>query len=145
MDCMEYRKSASRVLDGEADAAEERELMLHLEGCGSCRLFHESLQAVSAMHRELVETTPPPGILDAVLATTRRPERISGWWKIGISAAAAVVILLGVRIGDYISSSYGDASSPDQAEVFEMDYLEAFPPGSLGERLMVTMEGDVDV
>ncbi|MBU8923246.1 MAG: zf-HC2 domain-containing protein [Bacteroidales bacterium] len=145
MDCMEYRKSASRVLDGEADAAEEKQLMLHLDGCEDCRLFHESLQVVSAMHRELVETTPPSGILEIVLETTRGRDRIPGWWKIGISAAAAVVILLGVRIGDYISSSYSDASSPDQAEVFEMDYLEAFPPGSLGERLMITMEGDADV
>ena len=61
------------------------------------------------------------------------------------AAAAAVAILLGVRIGDFISTSYSDASSPDQADVFEMDYLEASPPGSLGERLMITMEGDDNV
>ncbi len=145
MDCMEYRKSASRVLDGEADAAQEKELFLHLDKCESCRLFYESLQAVSAMHRGIVEATPPSGMLDSVFAATTRRDIIPGWWKVGISAAAAVVILLGVRIGDYISSSYDDASSPDQAEVLEMDYLEAFPPGSLGERLMVTMEGDADV
>jgi anti-sigma factor RsiW len=145
MDCVEYRKTVSRVFDGEADAAEEKRLMLHLDRCESCRLFHESLQAGIAMHRELVESSPPASILDTVLAATSRQDRIPVWWKIGISAAAAVVILIGVRIGDYISSSYSDNSSPVQAEVFEMDYLEAFPPGSLGERLMVTMEGDSDV
>ena len=57
------------------------------------------------------------------------------WGKAAIAAAAVVVIGLGIWTGDFITSKYTDTNSVQQAELFEMEYLEPYPPGSLGETL----------
>ncbi len=155
MDCRDFRKLVSRMIDAEATRSEEEKLMLHLGSCRECREFHESLAAITGLHRGLARTEPSAGLLEKILALAGRVEgmpgqadlesRHSAWWKAGIAAAAAAVILLGVKAGGYVMADFGAAPSVQQAEVTEMDYLGAFPPGSLGETLLLPEEGGDDV
>ncbi|HSG27595.1 MAG TPA: hypothetical protein VLA34_03870, partial [Candidatus Krumholzibacterium sp.] len=100
---------------------------------------------ISALHAGMEQAEPPAGLLDEVLSRTCGNVRIPAWWKVGIAAAAAVVILLGIWTGAYLTSGYDRTASVQQAELFEMDYLGPYPPGSLGETLDRSLEGDADV
>ena len=145
MDCRDFRKLASKMYDGEGDDAEETELARHLAGCESCRTFHEALEDITVLHGKMEQAEPPAGLVDSVLSRTGRNGLMPAWWKAAVGVAAVAVIVLGIWTGDYITSKYSGAPSVQQAELFEMEYLGPHPPGSLGETLDRSLEGEADV
>lgn len=145
MNCRDFRKLVSKRMDGEATRPEEEALRLHLESCAECREFGESLAAIAALHRGLAELEPRAGLLETIHGPKNLAEHLSIWWKTGIAAAAAAVVLLGIMTGAYVMAGFRAAPSARQAEVSELDYLGAYPPGSLGEALMRPEEGEDDV
>ncbi|MCU0640000.1 MAG: zf-HC2 domain-containing protein [Candidatus Krumholzibacteria bacterium] len=145
MNCRDFRKLVSKRMDGEATRPEEETLRLHLESCADCRAFSESLAAIAGLHRGLAELEPRAGLLETIPGPKRFAEHLSIWWKTGIAAAAAAVVLLGIMTGGYVAAGFSAGTSADQAEVSELDYLGAYPPGSLGEALMSPAEGEDDV
>jgi len=145
MNCRDFRKLVSKRMDGEATRPEEEALRLHLESCADCREFSESLAAIAVLHRGLAELEPRADLLEMMPEPNRFAEHLSIWWKTGIAAAAAAVVLLGIMTGGYVMAGFSAGTSVQQAEVSELDYLGAYPPGSLGEALMSPAEGEDDV
>ncbi len=147
MDCSNYRTMISRELDGEIEREEREALDRHVETCPDCREFRAALIETFTIHRQLGEVEPPATILPAVLAEVERPERVGwfrGWLRVAVPAAAALVMLLGFQIGDLLTETLASGDMNEQAEVLELDYLDEYPPGSLGDALALAVEGGED-
>jgi anti-sigma-K factor RskA len=96
---------------GELSIEEERELESHLEECPECQ--HELDQARQShdLLRQLATYEPPTELEERMLAQVRgeMPARSSGGWRLWVSAAAlVVVVVLGVGI---LRSILGDSST----------------------------------
>lgn len=80
---------------------EARAFEAHLQGCEACREEVTRLQEVTAQLATGVATVePPPWLREQVLAAVRPrhaavPPR---WWQLGLAAAAAVILLLGLGL-----------------------------------------------
>jgi predicted anti-sigma-YlaC factor YlaD len=141
MGCNEFRMMISKGFDGEIEDSERQALERHLYACEDCRLFKESLIQILLIHRELVEVQPPHSLLSAVIAAVEKPRsKVQGWINIAVPVAAALIMLLGYLAGDFLAESFVPAGVEDQAELLELDYLEEYPPGSMGDVLMAAME-----
>jgi anti-sigma-K factor RskA len=86
---------------GELSIEEERELESHLEECPECQ--HELDQARQShdLLRQLATYEPPTELEERMLAQVRgeMPARSSGGWRLWVSAAAlVVVVVLGIGI-----------------------------------------------
>ena len=95
-DCERMELLISALLDGEAEAGEQREALDHLLACPACRRFYQEASALQG-HLDLL----PPGALPA--APPRRWQVASGG-RAWLQAAALVGMLalglgLGVRWG----------------------------------------------
>jgi hypothetical protein len=65
-------------------------------------------------------------------------------WNVLVpAAAAALVILLGIMAGSYISFTMIDGDGRQTAEVPGFEYLEAYPPDSFGEVIQVATVEEV--
>jgi anti-sigma-K factor RskA len=86
---------------GELSVEEERELELHLEECPECRHELDRVRQTHALLRQLATYEPPTELEDRMLAQVRgeMPARSSGGWRLWVSAAAlVVVVVLGIGI-----------------------------------------------
>jgi len=137
----------SRELDGALDGAGREKLDAHLASCGGCRRFKElSLAGVSA-HRSVRDVEPPPSLLPSILAAVEaapRRRRMSGWLRIAVPAAAAAAAVVGVWMGGLMRETYLPAGAGSQTDVLELTYLDEYPPGSMGDILMVSDGGGGD-
>jgi anti-sigma-K factor RskA len=86
---------------GELSVEEELELERHLEECPECRHELDRVQRTHDLLRQLASYGPPPELEERMLARVRgeTPARSSGGWRLWISAAAlVVVVVLGIGI-----------------------------------------------
>lgn len=147
MECSDLRKLISEELDGEIREGDRDLLGRHLDSCEGCREFRESLLEMSALHREMVEVEAPSTILSAVMAATeeQEAEETRKWWfRIPVPAAAVLVMLLGIGIGVFLTEAFTPAAVNGQADVLELEYLDEYPPESVGEVLLSVAEGGGD-
>lgn len=91
-DCQRMEVLVSALLDGEAEAGEQREALDHLLACADCRRFYQEASALQAQLDLL-----PPGELPA--AAPRRRYRL-GDGRAWLQAAALIGMLaLGLGLG----------------------------------------------
>jgi anti-sigma-K factor RskA len=86
---------------GELTVEEERELERHLEECPECQHELDRARQTHNRLRQLATYEPPTELEDQVLAQVRgeMPARSRGGWRLWVSAAAlVVVVLLGIGI-----------------------------------------------
>jgi anti-sigma factor RsiW len=146
MDCDGFRRMISRRLDGELGDAELERLERHLEVCDACRRCLESFGETVSVHERLIEMPPPPSIVPAVMAAIEEPEPawwVRGWLKVAVPAAA-LIILLGVQVGGFLTDTFSPSQQGEEVAVIGLDYLEEYPPGSFGDVLVMASEGDGD-
>jgi predicted anti-sigma-YlaC factor YlaD len=147
MDCRDFRKMLSREIDGEIDHAEEASLAAHLEVCESCRRARAVLREATALHRDLVELEPPLSLANDVMASIVEPERrgrLTGFFRVAVPIAAAVVLVLGIYAGIFLGDLITQPGVNGNLAVLELEYLDEFPPGSAGDVIMTATEGGDD-
>jgi hypothetical protein len=105
----------------------------------------EELDILTRIHSGLPELEPPPGLTDRIMSAAEAYDRRAGWlWRVLVPAAAALFILLGVRIGTQIMDAWFTEPQIDQAEVTGLEYLADCPPDSFGEVMDIASKGGDD-
>lgn len=145
MDCTESRRMISRLIDGEIEEEERDRLLRHLEGCMECSGFHRFLCDLGSVHADLEEADPPGEMLGSILEMAEGRGRIAGWKKMMVYAAAAVIILTGAGIGSFLAPRDDASGDEEFVGIEEIRYLDPYPPGSIGEKLLEMAEGEADV
>ena len=64
LDCGEVRDLASDYLDGDVDGSLRGRIVAHLERCGLCRAFVESLRATVSLLGSLERAEPPQSLIN---------------------------------------------------------------------------------
>ena len=142
----DFRRLAGRILDGAASPGEAKELEMHLASCEDCRATFARLEGITNLHAGLPEIELSGRFIDRVMADVEElnAER-SGWmWRILVPAAAAVFVLLGIRIGAQITDSLLPESEVNHAEVTGLEYLDDHPPDSFGRVMELAAGGGED-
>ncbi|MBN1886192.1 MAG: zf-HC2 domain-containing protein [Candidatus Krumholzibacteriota bacterium] len=143
MDCTDYRMMVTMREDGELGPDRLAMLDAHLSVCGACRVFEAAVRETTALHASLVEMAPPPSILEGVIAEVGRPARaglFAGWRRFAVPAAAIFVLVAGVIAGGQIGRTTLGADGDADAS-FGLEYLEEYPPGSVGDLVVSYLEG----
>ena len=147
MDCSDYRKLLSREIDGEIDRSLLEALEGHLRSCESCRMAREVLRETFTLHREIGELEPPrlltQDVMDGIVEPARR-NRFAGFIRAAVPVAAAAVLVLGIFAGTFLTKLYERPSAEQRLAVLELEYLDEFPPGSMGDLIMEVTEGGGD-
>jgi anti-sigma factor RsiW len=104
MSCSEYQNAIAEFIDGELDAADERALERHVEGCPACRALVADLKTIQAAAFTLDRLAPPAAGWDSLRTRVEREPRLSdrgrviAWpatrtaWTVWLAAAAALLI-----------------------------------------------------
>lgn len=135
MRCEDGRERLSRLVDGELDAAGQAGLFGHLEACGECRAFFETLvRARGAVRRdreallrgadELLPAWPPrPAAAGPAGGRRREPwrERAAAALRGGLPVPAALVLaalllVAGIGIGAGLAARRGATHPTREAE-----------------------------
>ena len=144
MDCGEFRRLASREADGALDAAGRERLDRHVASCEECMRFHAAAVGGVLMHRRAAEISPPPYLVSRIMAAaTAEPKgaRFRGWIKVAFPAAATATAILGMWIGGLLIDRLTPVDTQSPTDVLELQYLNEYPPGSVGEILMASNGG----
>lgn len=146
MDCNDFEKLTGRVLDGEASPEDATALEAHAVSCESCAVLIGDLSALGRVHSGLPEFEPSGGLTDRIMAGIERFETgRTGWrWRVLVPVAAALFVLLGIRIGTQIMDSWFEKAEVQHAEVTGLEYLEIYPPNSFGEVMELAAKGEND-
>ena len=147
MDCSDFRKMASMQLDGGLGEEDTALLESHISVCADCSRFRELVLEAAELHRDLAEVEPPAGLREAIMASIEGKED-KGWfhgrYRIAVSAAAVLILLAGIKTGSFIEEAFTPADLDSHVQKLELEYLDEYPPNSLGEIMMALAEGDND-
>jgi hypothetical protein len=107
--------------------------------------FREAVRAAAAIHRGMTEISPSPGLVSSILTAVaeRRRERAwyQGWLRVAVPAAVTAVAVFGFWLGGLLTERLTRSDVQSQTDVLELQYLNEYPPGSVGEILMASNEG----
>jgi predicted anti-sigma-YlaC factor YlaD len=103
--CERARAQVSALLDGELSELEEADLRQHLDGCVTCRTYHSGSASITSSLR-----ATPLEQLDFPIVMPSRRYVATRWLQAG-SAAAAVLVAIGLGSSQGILASHGSASS----------------------------------
>ena len=101
--CSEYRELISRLLDGELNADEQREVQRHIASCPDCAAVYDAFSMLSQAVADAAEE-PPARLHETVMADVRReairrrqpPKRVRSF--LALAACAALVILAAANL-----------------------------------------------
>ncbi len=130
MRCEDGRERLSRLLDGELGAADQSGLFGHLEACGDCRAFLETLTRArgairrdrEALRREADAVLPPwpPRPADSAAGSAPAPGHAApsrrGLPAPALLALAAVLLVAGIAIGAGLAGRRDGARARQEAE-----------------------------
>ena len=74
-DCAETRKLASDYLDRDLSPGKRSTIQAHLDKCGPCRAFVETLAATIGALSRFPKVTPPPSLRHSIIEWARREEQ----------------------------------------------------------------------
>ena len=144
MKCKEYHKLISREIDDEISEEERESLNRHLDQCLECRRFKVFLLSVSGVHVGIKEAEPSSSILDGIMLGIHEKndvQSLAGWAKFAVSAAAVFVMLIGAGVGSFLAERSIADLKPEEDNIFQVEHLGDYPPGSVGYLLAAAMEG----
>ena len=122
MKCVQARRLFGAYWDDDATQAEREWLESHFVACASCRAEYESYSRVLEVAGSLPRVEPAPDFLERTLARARRavptPDRIPtpGIQWVPITAAAALLLILGVLISPWVGLGPGPQIAQRQPE-----------------------------
>jgi len=134
VDCPEYQKQISLLVDGELDEARAQTLREHLAMCPDCRRICERMQALDDHVRSYRSLMPHPGraerIKERVAEERTRADKKSGlpaWSRLPL---AATIVLLAIGLGNFAGRSITEIlrleSSGDIMELAAPDTSQSF-------------------
>ncbi len=139
MNCNEFQKQISSLIDGELKGPVKSVLQLHLERCPDCRKIHERMIAVTDNVKAI------RGPLEAFALAQRVKERVASekarqedkeffpaWSKVTVMAMA---VLLAVGLGNLAGRSVNEMLNVNRSETM-LDYVIPYQSGSLAEVVM---------
>jgi len=103
--CDLARAQVSALLDGELSELEEAVLRLHLDGCAACRTFHAGAVSI----RGSLRAAPLEQLDFPIVMPNRR--YVATRWIQGASAAAVVLVAIGLGSSQGILAGHGGAGS----------------------------------
>lgn len=145
VNCEDFKKLISKEIDGAITGPERDSLIRHLDTCRSCSDFRESLRSIHRIHAGLPEQEPPATMIEAVMREVQlaeRGRRSAGWAGAAVAAAAVLVMIVGAGVGDFIARRSADILYQEEESLFDVQYLGAYPPDSMGDILLAAMEED---
>jgi predicted anti-sigma-YlaC factor YlaD len=74
-DCAGVRELGSDYLEGELSSQKRSAIRTHLDRCGPCRAFIETLSATIGMLTRIPQTSPPQSFKENVLERIRQEEQ----------------------------------------------------------------------
>ena len=74
-DCTGVRELGSDYLEGELSSQKRSAIQTHLDKCGPCRAFIETLSATIGMLTRIPRTNPPQSFKENILERIRQEER----------------------------------------------------------------------
>lgn len=106
----------------------------------------KDFNTITRIHSGLPQLEPAPDLTDRIMAGIEAGGTgRTGWiWRVLVPAAAALFVLLGIRIGTQLMDAYFEEPEVRHAEVTGLEYLEAYPPDSFGEAIELAAEGGDD-
>lgn len=119
MDCPEYQRQISLLVDGELDEARARTLREHLAMCPDCCRVCERMQALDDQVRSYRSLIPHPG-LDRRIKERIADERTRADKKSGLPAwsrlpLAATIMLLAIGLGNVAGRSITEILRPESS------------------------------
>lgn len=102
---------------------------------------------VNRIHAGLPELEPAADLTDKIMAGIETMQAVrTGWmWRVLVPAAAALFVLLGIRIGTQITDVwFGEDTAVQHAEVTGLEHLYDYPPYSVGEAIELAAKGGDD-
>ena len=144
MECKKYQKLISKEIDDEISADEKELLNRHLNQCTECRQFKAFLISVSGAYRRIEDVEPPSSVLEGIMSGIHEENnvlRLTRWAKLAVSAAAVFVMFIGAGVGNFLAERSTPDVNPLEDNIFQVEYLGDYPPGSVGHLLANVMEG----
>jgi predicted anti-sigma-YlaC factor YlaD len=103
--CRHWREVASAMLDGEADADEERALDQHLASCAACRSWRNQAQSIGRSMR-VREAESVPDQTEAILARAdAEADRRRLCWALRVAVGVVGLVEAIFAIGDFVDES----------------------------------------
>jgi len=156
MRCIAVRKQLNRYLDAELAPDAREAVEHHLSACPACRAALAELQGVAGMWTALKTPPVPEGFAARVMQEARKrtaskPQRTWAswpwlrWWceqSLAMHAGAAVMVVVGVFAGAFLSGSFsssrplataGGPAKPANAVAENLTLLSGTPHGSLDQ------------
>jgi anti-sigma factor RsiW len=128
MSCNDYRDAIAEFVDGALDAAGQRALERHVEGCAACRALVADLKSIQAAAFTLQRHEPPAAVWQAIRAQVAMDARgaetgrVLQWprtrtaWSVWAAAAAALLMAATAGIYPLVSERrYRDDASASTA------------------------------
>jgi len=139
MNCSEFHKQISLLVDGELKGPARDTLQLHLELCPDCRVIHQQMAAltdnVKAIRGPVSCLSLAQKVKERVALVRTREEQkefFAGWTRVPL---VALVTLLAVGLGNLAGRSVNEMLAPQRAEAM-LEYMIPDQNGSLAEVVM---------
>jgi predicted anti-sigma-YlaC factor YlaD len=119
MNCDEYRRMASELIDNELDEASRTLLESHLSACPTCRQWHRAATLAGEDLRAFGTTKPPAWLAAAVKERIRSQQEAKPWLLFPRWLQAPVValfILIAVGIGTVTGNTLSQILAPDRTD-----------------------------
>ena len=145
MNCTEYRKRISLLVDGELAEHARAPLMKHLDACPMCRAFSEEIAALDSSVRALRTPGPDPALAlrvrESIAERRSADEPGRGFPKWAAVAATAAMIVTAVGLGNLAGRSIGDMISRAPASA-QLEYLLPDAGQSFADMFTELNDGD---
>jgi anti-sigma factor RsiW len=126
MDCNEYQKQISMLIDGELGESSSQALKTHLSSCSACSRSYERLEALHKTLNDVGLSWPPLGLASRVKgrlaeqsARTRGRIFASAWRQVPLFA---LIVLLAIGLGSLAGRSMSEILLGDTSET-KLQYL----------------------
>ena len=137
MNCSEFHKQISLLLDGELKGSSKESLRLHLEECLDCRKIHEQMVAltdnVKAIRGPLEAFSMARRVKERVASERDRREEkkfLPAWGRVPLMA---MILLLAIGLGNLAGRSVTELLNSNRSEASLVDYVVPYQNGSLAD------------
>lgn len=140
MNCSEFQKQISLLIDGELKGPVRAVLQLHLERCPDCRKIHERMVAltddVKAIREPLEAFSLAQRVKERMASERARREEKEFFPAWGRVPLMAMMLLLAIGLGNLAGRSVTEMLSTNRSEATLVDYVMPYQNGSLAEVVM---------
>lgn len=129
-----------------AASGERAAIEKHIRTCRECAALIADQELPVRLHARLGRIEPPAGMTGRIVDAAWEIDRRRGLARAAlVAAAAALVVLLGIGAGSLIvRSHFAGAREGGYAAYTGLEYLDVYPPDSIGEAIQLAAGGEAD-